>query len=99
MLLLGSLKISFRPPDWTIVVPSPLLSRLELVIQSPSLPIPYLSPLIVLLPHRPIQQEQYDQDDSHAKGEISCDSMSEIEKNWDSTKETRQEGVQYPFRK
>ena len=99
MRLLESLKISSLPPDWTTVVPSPLLSRLGLVIRFPSLLIPCLSPLIVLLPHRPIQRELYDQDDSHAKGEISCGSMSEIEMNWDSTKEKRQEGAQYPFRK
>lgn len=99
MLLQESLKISSQPPDWTIVEPFPLLSQLELVIQFPSLLIPCLSPLIVLLPHRPIQQEPYDQDDSHAKGETSCDSMSEIEMNWGSTKEKRQEGVQYPFRR
>jgi hypothetical protein len=69
------------------------------VIQFLILPIPYLFPLIELLPHRPRQQEPYDQDYFHAKGEISCGSMSEIGMNWGSTIAKRQEGVQYPFRR
>jgi hypothetical protein len=69
------------------------------VIQFLILPIPYLSPLKELLPHRPIPQEPYDQDYSHAKGEISCGSVSGIGMNWGSTIMKRQEGVQYPFRR
>jgi hypothetical protein len=91
--------ISSLLPDWTTVEPSPLLSLLGLVIQFLILPIPYLSPLKELLPHHPIPQEPYDQDYFHAKGVISCDSVSEIEMNWGSTITKRQEGVQYPFRR
>jgi len=68
------------------------------VIQFPTLLIPYWFQLIELLPHHPRRQEPYDQDYSHAKGEISCDSMSETGMNWGSTKAKRQEVVQYPFR-
>jgi hypothetical protein len=69
------------------------------VIQFLILPIPYLSPLKELPPHHPIPQEPYDQDYSHAKGEISCGSTSEIGMNWGSTITKRQEVVRCPFRR